>query len=216
MCAISSTSDARIREVQLISLANKLNSLALHLQNIVLTTTATAAVGHTDNLSVIIMANLDGPALFNLFSTGQYSDFTIICKDREFKVHKMVICPNSDFFRAIAKGSFQVKAAKPFFLAATLTHHRNKIASHSRSRIQILSPKSYTTCTLQAITPQTRRASQHTMSCFEKLPCLIARARADGFRRSTVGPSQRRMWCWLNSERTSKCIRLPTCLELNP
>ena len=118
MCAISSTSDARIREVQLISLANKLNSLALHLQNIVLTTTATAAVGHTDNLSVIIMANLDGPALFNLFSTGQYSDFTIICKDREFKVHKMVICPNSDFFRAIAKGSFQVKASEAVFLSS--------------------------------------------------------------------------------------------------
>lgn len=56
------------------------------------------------------MAGLSAAALFNLFSTGQYLDFTVTCKDHEFKVHKTVICPESHFFQSVCKGNFQVTA----------------------------------------------------------------------------------------------------------
>ncbi|KAF4458120.1 Speckle-type POZ protein [Fusarium austroafricanum] len=42
-----------------------------------------------------------------LFKTGAYSDFTITCRGKEFKVHKAIICPQSSFFKAACNGSFK-------------------------------------------------------------------------------------------------------------
>src|ERR1700722_9054955 len=39
-------------------------------------------------------------ANLRLLASGKSSDFTIICQDVEFKVHKAIICPESSFFRA--------------------------------------------------------------------------------------------------------------------
>jgi hypothetical protein len=53
------------------------------------------------------MAGLGPPAFFDLFSTGQYSDFTVACKEREFKVHKMVICLETHSSKLCARVVFR-------------------------------------------------------------------------------------------------------------
>ncbi|KAF5610718.1 kelch 4 [Fusarium subglutinans] len=42
-------------------------------------------------------------ALGNLLKTGEYSDFVIICGKARHRVHKAIICPRSDFFKAEAQ-----------------------------------------------------------------------------------------------------------------
>lgn len=44
----------------------------------------------------------------NLFNNSKYADFTIKCGDRQWPVHKAIICLHSDFFAAACKGPFQV------------------------------------------------------------------------------------------------------------
>ncbi|KAF5685942.1 kelch 4 [Fusarium circinatum] len=46
-------------------------------------------------------------ALGNLFKTGDYSDFVIICGKTRHKVHKAIICPRSDFFKAACTSGFK-------------------------------------------------------------------------------------------------------------
>ncbi|KAF2737119.1 hypothetical protein EJ04DRAFT_129332 [Polyplosphaeria fusca] len=44
-------------------------------------------------------------ALKQLLFSGDYSDFTIVCGERTWKVHKAIICPRSDYFaRAVTFG----------------------------------------------------------------------------------------------------------------
>jgi BTB/POZ domain len=45
---------------------------------------------------------------WSILQSGKYSDLTIGSGDREFHVHKAVICPQSPFFMAACDGEFKV------------------------------------------------------------------------------------------------------------
>lgn len=47
--------------------------------------------------------------MHQMLSTGKYSDLTICCGPEEFKVHRTVVYPRSEFFAAICDGGFKVK-----------------------------------------------------------------------------------------------------------
>jgi hypothetical protein len=40
--------------------------------------------------------------------TGDFSDFTILCQNQEFHVHRVVICAESDYFSTMCKSAFKV------------------------------------------------------------------------------------------------------------
>ncbi len=44
----------------------------------------------------------------NIFESSKYSDLTIWCSGKEFKVHRNILCPRSPFFAASCDGEFQV------------------------------------------------------------------------------------------------------------
>jgi len=45
--------------------------------------------------------------LSSIFESKKYSDLTIRCDDRVFKVHRAIVCPRSHFFTAACDGPFQ-------------------------------------------------------------------------------------------------------------
>ncbi|KAK7224778.1 hypothetical protein V2G26_012781 [Clonostachys chloroleuca] len=45
--------------------------------------------------------------LASIYSSGQYSDFTITCKGKRFQVHKAIVCPRSGFFAAALRTAFK-------------------------------------------------------------------------------------------------------------
>jgi hypothetical protein len=47
-------------------------------------------------------------ALYSAFDDEQYSDISIKCKDKTFKVHKLIICNRCEFFKKACEGAFQV------------------------------------------------------------------------------------------------------------
>ncbi len=44
----------------------------------------------------------------SVFESSKYSDLTIRCRGKEFKVHRIILCPRSTFFAAACDGEFQV------------------------------------------------------------------------------------------------------------
>ncbi|CVL06517.1 uncharacterized protein FPRN_05197 [Fusarium proliferatum] len=44
--------------------------------------------------------------------TGEFSDFSLTCKDHEFKLHHLVVCPQSPVIRAAFLGGFEETASK--------------------------------------------------------------------------------------------------------
>lgn len=44
----------------------------------------------------------------SVFESSKYSDFTIRCRGKEFKVHRIILCPRSTFFAAACDGDFKV------------------------------------------------------------------------------------------------------------
>jgi len=44
----------------------------------------------------------------NLFIGGKYSDLVISCGGHDFRVHRNIVCSQSDFFEAAANGYFSV------------------------------------------------------------------------------------------------------------
>ena len=50
-----------------------------------------------------------GDLVFNFLKTGNHSDFKIICKDFVFDVHKVFICSQSTFFKAMCAPGFKVR-----------------------------------------------------------------------------------------------------------
>lgn len=44
----------------------------------------------------------------HLLKTGQYSDLTLACQGKEFKVHKVVVCSQSEVLAATIREPFQV------------------------------------------------------------------------------------------------------------
>ncbi|RDI83847.1 Leptomycin B resistance protein pmd1 [Venturia inaequalis] len=61
----------------------------------------------------------------SLLNSDEFSDFTFTCKDKVFKAHKAVVCPQSRFFyNACKKNTFKVGQKRPREIPAvhTLTH----------------------------------------------------------------------------------------------
>ncbi|KAI0554552.1 hypothetical protein F4679DRAFT_579577 [Xylaria curta] len=52
------------------------------------------------------MANLKSTGA-ELLRSGEYSDFTLVCKGQEFRVHKSIICPQSSVIAAALKSEFK-------------------------------------------------------------------------------------------------------------
>ncbi|KAI1191525.1 hypothetical protein F5B17DRAFT_382209 [Nemania serpens] len=46
-------------------------------------------------------------SLKRLYSSGDYSDLTIMCNGKNYQVHKCIICPRSDFFAAACRHDFK-------------------------------------------------------------------------------------------------------------
>lgn len=63
--------------------------------------------------------NGSGVNLSSLLASGKYSDLTLVCEDREFAVHKNILCAQSRVIRAECEGDFQVRVVTPS--ARTLT-----------------------------------------------------------------------------------------------
>lgn len=56
------------------------------------------------------MAPQPHSVLMHLLQSGEYSDFKMVCKDREFKLHQMIVCPQSPVISAALNGGFEVRA----------------------------------------------------------------------------------------------------------
>lgn len=52
------------------------------------------------------------PLLSGLLGSGKYSDLTLTCGSRSWKVHKGVLCLQSDFFAKACDGDFKVRNAR--------------------------------------------------------------------------------------------------------
>ncbi|EWG44709.1 hypothetical protein FVEG_05706 [Fusarium verticillioides 7600] len=50
--------------------------------------------------------------LMHLLQSGEYSDFIWRCKDREFKLHQMIVCPQSPVISAALNGGFEEATSK--------------------------------------------------------------------------------------------------------
>jgi hypothetical protein len=57
------------------------------------------------------MASPFGLDLALLLRSGDYSDMTLLCDGREFKVHKLVMCSLSPVLAAAMKEPFEVSIA---------------------------------------------------------------------------------------------------------
>ena len=53
------------------------------------------------------------PQFSGLLGSGKYSDLTVTCGPRGWKVHKGVLCLQSDFFAKACDGDFKVSNARP-------------------------------------------------------------------------------------------------------
>lgn len=51
--------------------------------------------------------------LLPLVESGKYSDFTLLCKGHEFKLHQVIVCPQSPVLAAALSGCFQVGLQTP-------------------------------------------------------------------------------------------------------
>lgn len=52
------------------------------------------------------------PQFSALLGSGKYSDLTLTCGSRSWKVHKGVLCLQSDFFAKACDGDFRVSKAR--------------------------------------------------------------------------------------------------------
>ncbi|KAF2841109.1 hypothetical protein M501DRAFT_1013924 [Patellaria atrata CBS 101060] len=57
-------------------------------------------------------------SIASLFTSGNYSDFTVICGSETYKVHKAVICPQSEFFQKTFEGNFKESESNSVDLSA--------------------------------------------------------------------------------------------------
>ncbi|KAL2006817.1 hypothetical protein VTN00DRAFT_9485 [Thermoascus crustaceus] len=53
------------------------------------------------------MSDEDDPKWDQFLSTGEFSDFTIVCGDSEWKVHRVILCAQSQYFRVICKECYR-------------------------------------------------------------------------------------------------------------
>lgn len=50
----------------------------------------------------------------DMLRSGQFSDLTLVCQGKEFKIHKLVACPQSPVFSAAVNGEFKVSKETDF------------------------------------------------------------------------------------------------------
>jgi hypothetical protein len=68
-----------------------------------------------------------------LLKSAKYSDLTtLVCKGREFYVHRAVLCPKSTFFDAACSGGFKARAE---IYRLYTTYDQSLIASRSHIRV---------------------------------------------------------------------------------
>ena len=61
------------------------------------------------------------PQFSGLLESGKYSDLTLTCDSRSWKVHKGVLCLQSDFFAKACDGDFRVSNARAAYPKLPLT-----------------------------------------------------------------------------------------------
>ena len=59
------------------------------------------------------MAGLAADSLEKLLYNNQFADFTISCGNKEFKVHRAIVCSDSYFFEAVCNHDFKVGMIGP-------------------------------------------------------------------------------------------------------
>jgi len=71
------------------------------------------------------MASSGSPAptrTTTLLESGKYTDLTVKVNERKWKVHKAVLCTQSDFFAKLCDSGFKVCRALPYAVVHRLTH----------------------------------------------------------------------------------------------
>ncbi|PNP82175.1 hypothetical protein FNYG_04364 [Fusarium nygamai] len=58
------------------------------------------------------MAPQPHPFLLHLVQSGEFSDFTLVCKGREFKLHQVIVCPQSPVISAALHSGFAETTSK--------------------------------------------------------------------------------------------------------
>ncbi|KAF4955665.1 hypothetical protein FGADI_4358 [Fusarium gaditjirri] len=58
------------------------------------------------------MAAQPHSVLLHLMQSGEFSDFSLICQDSEFKLHQMIVCPQSPVISAALRGGFEEATSK--------------------------------------------------------------------------------------------------------
>lgn len=48
-------------------------------------------------------------ATHSYFTSGEFSDLTVKCKSDVYRAHKVVVCSQSQFFKAACSGGFKVR-----------------------------------------------------------------------------------------------------------
>lgn len=54
------------------------------------------------------MASISSQIYLTLLESGNYSDLIIDCQGTEFKVHRVLVCPQSPMIDAAVSGQFEV------------------------------------------------------------------------------------------------------------
>ncbi|KAH6628428.1 hypothetical protein F5144DRAFT_536893 [Chaetomium tenue] len=67
----------------------------------------TAEYDTMDTIETIETSEILIDALRGLYTSGDYSDLVISCQGKEYKVHRAVVCTQSDFFSAACRGGFK-------------------------------------------------------------------------------------------------------------
>jgi hypothetical protein len=66
-----------------------------------------------------------------LLQSAKYTDLTIVCRGREFPVHRAIVCPHSPFLDAACSSGFQVSAG-----SLSVYKLRRKLMAYIRRPIQ--------------------------------------------------------------------------------
>ncbi|KAJ3454150.1 hypothetical protein MRS44_018044 [Fusarium solani] len=65
-----------------------------------------------DITSLDQMASQSSSILFQLLHSGEYSDFTLVCQEQQFYLHKAIVCPQSPVIAAALQREFQEARTK--------------------------------------------------------------------------------------------------------
>ncbi|KAF5589509.1 speckle-type POZ [Fusarium pseudoanthophilum] len=58
------------------------------------------------------MATQPHSVLLHLMNSGEFSDFSLVCKDQEFKLHQVIVCPQSPVISAALNSGFEETTSK--------------------------------------------------------------------------------------------------------